>query len=172
MKVSQEDEFRKIRDQIYDEIKTDKAGGMTIGSKVGMIFDTIERMRTDIEYQLNKMQHEINIIRNSNIGSVSGGKGQGYHKKARDRPILEYKSIGNLPQIGNNKTEYRSWKDRLRNALRGIYDKEIAWKFWMDVAERHHRNVAVIRDEGYKLDQGMDAEYDEIADVLITILQD
>ena len=174
MKMNQDEELQKIRDQIYDEIKTDKLSGSTVGSKIGVLFDTIERMRTDIEAQFDMIRHNINTIRNSNLGNGYANEPRNNlsKRRPRDRPILEYKSIGNLPQLGNNKSEFRGWKDRLRNALRGIYEKEIAWKFWMDLAEKHHKNVEDIRDEGYKVDQNMDMEYDEIADILIAILQD
>ena len=56
------------------------------------------------------------------------GFGQGFGQREENtklKPITEYKAIGELTSLGKDKTMYRDWNIKLKDALEQIYrDKE------------------------------------------------
>jgi len=154
-------EIQNIKDSVYSEIKCDYLMGSTIGSKLQTLFDRMERMNMDIQNQMVIMDANIKEVnRKVESGGGTNFGDSGNHRKDRKLPILEYKSISNIDKLGSEKGDYRGWSSRVKNALRGIFGREYAWKFWMEKAEEYNMDAKVIRDKGYAKDQTMDAHYD------------
>ena len=66
-------------------------------------------------------------------GEGDSNFGSNGNRNNRKLPILEYKSISNIDKLGSGKGEYGGWTTRIKNALRGIFGRECAWKFWMEM---------------------------------------
>ena len=168
-------EIQRMQTSMALDISCDAMGGntVTMGNKMSealrMIGDLqnrwtlIETTISNLSQQNARMSDDLTkVSRAPREGGGSGG----------NRPILEFKSIQNLGQIGNDRTGFLSWSSKAKNVLRGIFGKEAAWKFWIDVAESNYKDVEEVRTKGYEKDQGMDEHYDSVADCLMSILKD
>ena len=78
-----------------------------------------------IESSINTLQahtfNEVNSLkaRMSTLPDIAGGGQREGHSKLK--PITEYKAISELASLGKDKTMYRDWNIKLKDALEQIY---------------------------------------------------
>ena len=83
-----------------------------------MIEINIGTLQTNTINEVNSLKAQMSTVPNTT------GFGQGFGRREENtklKPITEYKAIGELDSLGKDKTMYRDWNIKLKDALEQIY---------------------------------------------------
>ena len=85
---------------------------------IAMETDVIKMAMEAAEFK----KHAVSEITKMKMEMEQGGDGE-TRKEKKDfyKPITEYKSITDLPKLTNDKSGFRDWKIRMKNALKQIF---------------------------------------------------
>ena len=95
-----EEDLNRLKVKLNEEITQDRAG---IAELKELISSAIKEDR----------------LRLDRLESSSGNSNRQDAGKAM-KPVLESKAVGDCPKLGNDRSEYKSWKERLSNALEAV----------------------------------------------------
>ena len=108
--------------------QTVKAAGTALDGRVGGIDTRV----TMTEMVSAKAHTDLGTLNNGIITKIAeidvfmqkseGGNGKG--NEENKKPIMEYKVIGDLDKLTNDKSGFRDWKDKVKDALGNIYKDE------------------------------------------------
>ena len=114
-----------VVEQTYQTVKS--AGTALDGRVVGI--DTRVTMTEMVSAKANTDLGTLNngiILKMAEIDTFmqnnEGGKGKGNEESKK--PIMEYKMIGDLDKLTNDKSGFRDWKDKVKDAFGNIYKDE------------------------------------------------
>ena len=102
-----EDAFVAMRTDLYSRLGEAATQTTTIATRIDAEVAKLKQAGLDISASKEEM---VKSVKDSMMGIVKSGMGL-------DKPITEYKAIGNLAILSSERKEFRAWQDRLKDAL-------------------------------------------------------
>ena len=89
--------------------------------------ESLEQTREACRSMFVELQAKVREIEGKFASSGSGGSQNMLASQKDWKPVLESKAIQNLTKLGNDKTEYKLWKEKLENALWEFSSSRSSW---------------------------------------------